>query len=79
MTLSNESYDILQRVVRIIIPLVIFLTAVGDIWGLEWMAPVTATISAFGIFLGSALEVSSKNYHKNKDAEMLEDEPEEEE
>lgn len=79
MTLTNEAYDALQKVVRLIIPLVIFLTAVGDIWGLSWMAPVTATISAFGIFLGAALEISSKNYHANKDAEVLEDDLEDEE
>lgn len=82
MRLSNETYDTLQRVARLIIPFVIFLTSVGDIWGLEWMAAVTATISAFGVFLGAALQNASNNYKKDKVAfnnpEELEDEPEEE-
>ena len=73
MSMSNETYDVLQKVIRLIVPLTTFLTAFADIWGLSsWMTAVTATISAFGLFLGSALEISNKNY-KKKNAENNED------
>ena len=66
MIMTNERYDALQKVIRIILPLVTFLTAIGDIWGIGWMSLVTATISAFGVFLGNALEISNKNYKKEQ-------------
>ncbi len=65
--MTNDTYDALQKVIRLVIPLVTFLTAIGEIWGLSWMSLVTATISAFGIFLGSVLDASSKNYKKEKE------------
>lgn len=76
MKLSNATYDVLQRVMRLIIPFVVFLMTLGDIWGLDWMPAVTATISALGVFLGAALEISNKNYKKDMIAidDMLEEE-----
>lgn len=69
MKMSNELYDVLQKVIRIFVPLVTFLTAVGDVWGLSWMSGVTATIAAFGVFLGSCLAISSKNYKREQEGE----------
>lgn len=71
MKLSNETYDILQKVVRIFVPLVIFLTALGDIWGFAWMGAVVATVSALELFLGSVLDISNTNY--KKELEKMED------
>ena len=67
MLMSNEQYDKLQKVMRVIVPLIIFLTAIGDIWGLSWMGPVTATIAAFNVFLGQVLTASSKKYKEAKE------------
>lgn len=61
--MNDQMYDILKRVALIIIPaLATFVNAVGIVWGVPYTTEATATITAFGVFLGAALGVSSKNY-----------------
>lgn len=61
--MNNQIYDILKRVALIVIPaLATFVNAVGIVWAAPYTSEVTATITAFGVFLGAALGVSSKNY-----------------
>lgn len=61
--MNNQTYDILKRVALIIIPaLATFVNAAGIVWGIPYTNEVTATITAFGVFLGAALGGSSKNY-----------------
>lgn len=61
--MNNQTYDILKRVALIIIPaLATFVNAAGMVWGIPYTNEVTATITAFGVFLGAALGVSSANY-----------------
>lgn len=79
MLMSNEQYDKLQKLMRVFVPLITFLSAIGDIWGFRWMGLVTATIAAFNIFLGQILTASSKKYKEAKEAdpEASDDEGEE--
>ena len=61
--MNDKTYDILKRVALIIIPaLATFVNAVGMVWGVPYTNETTATITAFGVFLGAALGISSKNY-----------------
>lgn len=61
--MSNQTYDILKRVAIIIIPaLATFVNAVGMVWGVPYTNEVTATITALGVLLGTALGISSSNY-----------------
>lgn len=61
--MNNKTYDILKRVALIVIPaLATFVNAVGIVWGVPYTTELTATITAFGVFLGAALGVSSANY-----------------
>nr|DAM59245.1 MAG TPA: holin [Caudoviricetes sp.] len=61
--MNNQTYDIFKRVALIIIPaLATFVNAVGMVWGVPYTNEATATITAFGVFLGAALGISSKNY-----------------
>lgn len=61
--MNNQTYDILKRVSLIIIPaLATFVNAAGMVWGIPYTNEVTATITAFGVFLGAALGISSNNY-----------------
>lgn len=61
--MNNQTYDTLKRVALIIIPaLATFVNAAGMVWGVPYTNEVTATITAFGVFLGASLGVSSKNY-----------------
>ena len=61
--MNNQTYDILKRVALIVIPaLATFVNAVGIVWGVPYTNEATATITAFGVFLGAALGASSANY-----------------
>lgn len=61
--MNNQTYDILKRVALIVIPaLATFVNAVGMVWGVPYTNEATATITAFGVFLGAALGISSTNY-----------------
>ena len=61
--MNDKTYNILKRVALIIIPaLATFVNAAGMVWGLPYTNEITATITAFGVFLGAALGVSSANY-----------------
>lgn len=61
--MNNQTYDILKRVALIIIPaLATFVNAAGMVWGIPYTNEITATITAFGVFLGAALGVSSASY-----------------
>ena len=61
--MNNKTYDILKRVALIVIPaLATFVNAVGIVWGVPYTTELTATITAFGVFLGAALGVSSANH-----------------
>lgn len=61
--MNNQTYDILKRVALIVIPaLATFVNAVGIVWGVPYTNEATATITAFGVFLGAALGVSSMNH-----------------
>ena len=61
--MNNQTYNILKRVALIVIPApATLVNAVGIVWGAQYTNEVTATITAFGVFLGAALGVSSANY-----------------
>ena len=61
--MNDKTYDILKRLALIVIPaLATFVNAAGMVWGLPYTNEITATITAFGVFLGATLGVSSKNY-----------------
>ena len=61
--MNNKTYDILKYVALLVIPaLATFMNAVGTVWGIPHTSEATTTITAFGVFLGAALGISSKNY-----------------
>lgn len=61
--MNSQTYDILKRVALIVIPaLATFVNAVGIAWDIPYTNEAIATITAFGVFLGAALGISSKNY-----------------
>lgn len=70
--MNNQTYDILKRVALIVIPaLATFVNAVGMVWGVPYTNEATATITALGVFLGTALGVSSKNYEPETHGDLV--------
>lgn len=61
--MTNKTYDALKYVALVIVPaLATFANAVGIVWGVPHTNDAAMTITAFGVFLGAILGVSSKNY-----------------
>ena len=70
--MTDKTYDILKRIALIVIPaLATFVNAVGIVWGIPYTNEATATITAFGVFLGAALGVSSKNYEPDTHGNLI--------
>ena len=66
--LPNKLYDILKRVITIVIPAFItLLTALTGYW--QWNIPLNAivgTISAVATFVGICLGISTKQYNETQ-------------
>ena len=73
--MSNKAYDILKKVSLMAVPLVTLVTALSEIWGFAYGTEICATISALGIFLGAALDISTRKY--NADMAEHADDPDE--
>lgn len=70
--MNDKTYDILKRVALIVVPaLATFVNAVGIVWGIPYTNEVTVTITAFGVFLGAAIGVSSKNYEPDTHGNLV--------
>lgn len=70
--MTNKTYDILKYVALLIMPaLATFVNAVGIVWGIPYTNEATATITAFGVFLGAALGISSKNYEPETHGDLV--------
>lgn len=62
--MSNKTYDIL-KLVSIILPIIAsFAIGFGEIWGIDVMAPIGATITLLSSCLGAFLVKASKSYHE---------------
>lgn len=69
MKMSNQCYDRLKMVALLLMPLITFMAAVGDIWHIPYTQQITATLAALDTLLGACLKVSSDNYHDEKGEE----------
>ena len=65
MKLTNNSYDILKYVALIGLPVIAtLLGTLGEIWGVENVTQIVATINALAVALGGLLQLSSAKYKK---------------
>jgi hypothetical protein len=63
MKLKNEVYDALRFVAELLLPgLATFCVALGQIWGIPMMVPISATIIALDTLLGGLIHVSNKKF-----------------
>ena len=67
--LTNELYDVLSKIQRFLPALGVFYLALAQIWGLPFGDEINMTIAALATLLGTALEISTGIYLKNKEKE----------
>lgn len=65
--MSNKMYDILKWIAQYLLPgLGTLYFALAKIWGLPYGVEIVGTISAFDVFLGGLLGISSANYYSEQ-------------
>lgn len=64
MSMDSTVYDKLKWLALVLLPAVaLLLSAIGDIYGWPDVDLYVATINAIAVFLGSILQISSRDYH----------------
>ena len=66
MKMSNETYDVWNKIQRWLPAIAVLYLALSQIWDLPLGDEVNKTISAITAFLATILEVSSKEYYKEE-------------
>lgn len=67
MQLSNNVYDVLAFIGRVILPaLSVLYASLGEIWGLPYTKEIPLTITALDLFLNTLLGISANSYYKDK-------------
>jgi hypothetical protein len=66
MLLNNKVYDILKKLVQVILPAMATLYySIANIWGLPEAENVVGTIAAITTFLGLVIGLSKDSYNKS--------------
>lgn len=64
---NSKVYDVLKFIARYIGPIVIFLTAIINIWGIPYGEQIIATLAALEALLTKFVSMSKKKYNKMVD------------
>lgn len=62
MKISSKLYDILKILCPVLGALSALYVALADVWMLPFATQISGTIGAIIAFLGSIMQISSKNY-----------------
>lgn len=65
MKMTNQTYDIWNKIQRWLPAVAVLYLALSQIWDLPYGDEINKTIMAICTFLASILEVSSANYYKS--------------
>lgn len=66
--MNSKLYDILKWVAILLLPaLSTFINVFGKIWGFPICDPISQTITALAVCLGTILGISSIQYKKDKE------------
>lgn len=64
--LPDKVYETLKWICLIVIPAInVLWTTLGTTWGWSYVDPISKTITAVALFLGSIIGVSTINYRSN--------------
>lgn len=64
--MSNKVYDILKYIALIFLPaLITFVGVILNCFNVEYRDVVLTIMTAFNVFLGTVLQISTYNYNQN--------------
>lgn len=64
MVLNSRLYDKMKWLGLIALPaLGLFYSVIAPLWGLPYAEPITKTLDALGVLIGTLIGISSKNFY----------------
>lgn len=67
--MTNKTYDTMKLISLLIAPIVVFVTALVQIWGIPYGAEIVATIGAIDVLFGAIVVIAKKKYDGKLDEE----------
>lgn len=64
--MSDKTYDVLKWIGLITVPVITFLTAIVNIWGIPMGDQIVATLAAVDVLIGSIVAVANAQYRRKK-------------
>lgn len=66
---SNKFYDNLKLIALILAPVIVFLSALCNIWAVPYTAEITATLAAIDTLIGAIVAALKAAYDKEAGAD----------
>lgn len=64
--MSDKTYDIIHLISLLIMPLCVFMTSLGEIWGIPYATQICSTLAALDVFVGAVVVILKKIYKNNQ-------------
>lgn len=64
--MSDKTYDTLKAVGLVAVPIIAFLTALINIWGIPYGDQIVATLAAVDVLIGAVVTVAKGQYDRKK-------------
>ena len=62
---NNKTYDVIKLIALVAAPVLVFLSALVDIWDVPYAQQITLTLAALDTLIGTLTVILKKNYDKN--------------
>ena len=64
--MSDKTYDILKLIGLIAVPVITFLTALVDVWGIPYGPQIVATLSLIDVLIGATVTILKHFYDEKQ-------------
>lgn len=70
--MKNSTYDALKMIGLVAVPIIVFLTALVNIWQIPYGDQIVATLAAVDVLIGAIVSVA-KNIYDRKEKRLEDD------
>lgn len=67
--MSNKTYDLIKNISLLAAPIIVFISALLNIWAVPYTAQITASLAALDACLGAITVVAKKIYEAKQKTE----------
>lgn len=66
MKLTNRQYDTIKAIGLVAVPIIVFLTALVNIWQIPYGDQIVATLAAVDVLIGAFVSVAKNIYDRKE-------------